>query len=1435
MATPRHVASATSKLWRVRSALGLVALTSALLAAPASAQLQAPDLIERPLAGSGSEIVLGGGQIYQGDSCQAACDAAYGSYSGGDTCWIGVPATCSPARAACPVGYAMNQGDPSGLTCTPASLPFQVADVEPGKVMGKPAQCIGNVCDPATGNKYHEEVDYLGGGPFPLRFARYFNSLSWDFWSEFESVRGRIGPNWRSTYDRNLIPFSAAGSSFASYARQDGARWLFTQAQGSWLADADLVVSMQGTGSGWTLRNADDELETYDNLGRLVSITNRAGLQQTLTYDSTGHVATVRDPFGRTLTFTYDWLGRIATMTDPAGGAYTYAYDDYGVYSLLSVTYPDGSVRSYVYNEPENNLAGLVYALTGILDENGQRYATYRYDDQGRVFYTERAGGADSATLSYKGGSTTAVTDGLATTRQYDFQTLLGVKRNTGITQPCPGCAASISVSSRAYDQNGNLASRTNFNGNLTCYSYDLTRNLEIARIEGLTGAACPGAAVPGVTRIITTEWDTSFRLPHRIAEPKRITTYVYDSHGTVAFKSIQATSDADGSQGFSASAVGAPRTWNYTNTYSTSTPGLLVRQVVDGPRSDVADLTTYVWDESGNLIAVSNALGDVTTLGGYDPNGRAQQITDPNGLTTTLAYDARGRITSRSVGGAVTSYSYDAAGQLVQVTFPDGSALAYAYDSAHRLTQVRDNLGNKIVYTLDAMGNSVQEQVFDGKGVLARSRARAYDSLNRLAQDIGGVHPATEVTLYGYDGQGNVTSVTDPLGHVTSSVYDALNRLVKVVDPAAGTTQYTYNGLDQVKQITDPRSLATSYSLDGLGNLVKLQSPDIGTTTSSYDEAGNLISRTDARGVVATFTYDALNRVTQAVYAPPSGASIAPVTLLYSYDQGVNGRGHLTGFSDPSGTTSYSYDQQGRLVRDQHTVAGVSYATGYSYDKAGRLSRVTYPSGRTLDYGYDIQGRISRIDTSYKGISQSVAGSITYQPFGGINGLTFGNAQSYSRSYDLDGRVTSYSQPSGVRSLSYDDAGRVTTLSVPSNPLLNQSFGYDSLDRLTSWISVSSSQSFGYDLIGNRTSQSVGINTYAYTYPTASNRLMATSGPNNPRSYQYDASGDIVADATRTFGYDARGRLTQATYWNLGVGFQFNALNQRVTKSPAGAPTVVSHYDATGRLIAESAVQGPMLREYLWLDNQPVALVDYDLDQDGIPDVLDNCITVPNPSQYDPNGTGIGNACNGDFTGDGLVNLADQRALQLAVLGLTPKGLKYDLNGDGLVNAIDLTLLTQRLGLAPGPSGLKGQAPPPRLYFVYTDHLNSARSVVHMQGTEVWRWDNADPFGGNGANQDVDGDGVLLLYNLRFPGQYFDQETGLFYNSARDYDPSTGRYIEPRSAPRQRGSIDPFNYAGDNPLKSADPSVPFVTAPSVDPAGNSAGLAPMSTTTRLK
>jgi RHS repeat-associated protein len=110
-----------------------------------------------------------------------------------------------------------------------------------------------------------------------------------------------------------------------------------------------------------------------------------------------------------------------------------------------------------------------------------------------------------------------------------------------------------------------------------------------------------------------------------------------------------------------------------------------------------------------------------------------------------------------------------------------------------------------------------------------------------------------------------------------------------------------------------------------------------------------------------------------------------------------------------------------------------------------------------------------------------------------------------------------------------------------------------------------------------------------------------------------------------------------------------------------------------------------------------------------------------------------------------------------------------------------------------------------PVIYYVQADHLNTPRVILNTANTPVWRWDNSDAFGIGQPNQDPDGDGKLFEYNLRFPGQYYDRETGLHYNHQRYYDPQTGRYIsyDPIGL---AGGINPYTYVRNNPLRYTDP-----------------------------
>ncbi len=1249
------------------------------------------------------------------------------------------------------------------------------------------ASKVGNPILPGMGNKLQIEADYACSGQSGLAFRRYYNSLS--------SLTTPFGSQWTAEYFQRI---QVVRSNFIWVDRPSGRSYAFYLDSGIWKANASTPITVtetrvNGQRSGWELRTSVDSVEQYDASGRLLSIRTRSGHVTRLQYDAGGRLNRVEDPVGRTLAFSYDSQNRITGVRNASSQEIGYAYDTSN--NLISVSYPDGTGRAYQY---EASNLGLPNALTGITVA-GARFATFWYAEPGdasgrspnRPTYTGHALGADVYRLAYAPpanvplpAGSVGVTDPLGTTRTYTFQTFAGRRRTTAIAGPaCPACGPR----SATYDSNGYLSSSTDWNGSVT----EVQRadphgrpDLETQRTE---------AVGTPLARSQTIDWDSRFRLPVRLTEPGRETVLAWDDRGHLVGRTVVDTQSA------------TARTWSYTNVYSEPLPGQfesgqLIRVEVDGPRTDVTDRFTYQYyaadaicvpgagDNSttgcrGELELVRNALGHETRFRRYNAHGQLEEIVDPNGLTTTLTYDARQRLLSRESAGELTHYQYDSVGQVSAVTLPDGSALTFSYDDAHRLIGIADSLGNRTAYTLDTMGNRNAEDTFDSEGQLAATRSRVYDGLNRLVQDIGGTNPAAQIARYGYDAQGNLTSVSDPLNHTTSRTFDALSRLAAMQDAQGGMTRFGYDGLDQLAQVTDALGRTTAYSIDSLSNLKSQLSPDSGTTANTYDAAGNLLTSTDARGVTSGYQYDALNRLVSTTFTPPAGSTLAPITQTYEYDQSANGIGRLTRITDPTGSTSRAYDLHGRITRDTRVMAGISYTTAYQYDVAGRLIGITYPSGRQVDYSLDGLGRVSAISTTYAGRTQIVVAAVTYRPFGGVASWVFGNGRPYMRTFDLDGRITGYTLGDRSQILTWDAASRLTALADAANPANPTLMGYDSLDRLTSFVTSSSSQTFSYDAVGNRLSAGIGANTYGYGYASTSNRLLTVSGP-SPLSYAYDAAGNLATNGKHIFVHDARGRLSRVVSVSTGAllaQYQINAWGQRVHKLPASGTGRVFLYDTAGRLIGEARSTGQPLWDHIWLGDLPVAWISADQDEDGVPDESDNCISVPNANQRDVEGDGIGEMCDGDINGDGRVDLDDSQLIQKCVVRMIPCKPKYDVDGDGRPSATDALRVALRAGLPAGPSGLRGEAQDAQMFYVYPDHLGTPRVVIDSHNRVRWQWDNTDPFGANTASEDPDGDRLNLAYPLRFPGQYFDKETGLHYNYFRDYDATTGRYVQVR------------------------------------------------------
>jgi RHS repeat-associated protein len=568
----------------------------------------------------------------------------------------------------------------------------------------------------------------------------------------------------------------------------------------------------------------------------------------------------------------------------------------------------------------------------------------------------------------------------------------------------------------------------------------------------------------------------------------------------------------------------------------------------------------------------------------------------------------------------ATTTFAYDAVGEVTKVTRPNGVYETYAYDSARRLTSVTNSAGEKIAYTRDTMGNATSIAITRANGSSAYQRSQVFDELGRLIRSIGA---GSQTQRFGYDRASNLVSVTDPRSNVFSYGFDSLNRLIREVDEQGATVNLTRDGKDDITAYRDARSLTTSYVRNGFGEVIQESSPDKGTTVFVRDARGLVTQRTDARGVVTNYAYDNGGRLTGKSY-PGNSA----YWQGYAWDQtqpGNFGKGRLVGIYSESGVDWRSFDSKGRIQVDYRTNnPAPALAVTYSYDAAGNIVGMGYPSGRWVSFSRDAAGRISGVVTYRNGSSpgEVIASSVTWSPFGPISSIAFGHGLVATYTLDTEYRVTRVQVgPSGNlgatldRSLSWigDTVTSIVDNQFPGTTppftytAQSQSFTYTPTRRLATAVGYYGSLGWSYDANGNRTVQTVNGVASTYAYPSGSNRLASvTPAGGVARSFTYDAAGDVLTDTRTgalgmTFQYDVEGRLSKAYQTNAPVKggvYAYDASNRLVSRTvtQAAAPTSVTTlyvHDINDHIIAETDASGVTQREYIWLDDIPVAVVD--------------------------------------------------------------------------------------------------------------------------------------------------------------------------------------------------------------------------------------------------
>jgi RHS repeat-associated protein len=502
----------------------------------------------------------------------------------------------------------------------------------------------------------------------------------------------------------------------------------------------------------------------------------------------------------------------------------------------------------------------------------------------------------------------------------------------------------------------------------------------------------------------------------------------------------------------------------------------------------------------------------------------------------------------------------------------------------------------------------------------------------------------------YGYDAMGRPTTVLDPNGLTTYTYYDSLGRPIQTQQPPntgsakPTTTSLGYDSADGVTQVTDPRNLNTTYTPNGLGEVTTQTSPDTGVSKYTYDAMGNILTKTDARGKLTQYTYDGIDRLTRAHYA--TGAD-----SVFEYDGGNPSQpsgavGQLTKITDASGQTVYTYDGMSLRTSKTQTTNGKTFTVRYSWGDNGsaldKLTAITYPSGTRVNYSYNAYGVVSAITVNppnangvgtNTGSTLPMVSGITRNAESKLTGWTWANGKTQAIAYDGSGQIAAYNlgdpTSSGVRrTVNRDSAGRITGYTHTSNgtpvPELDQGFGYDNLNRLTSATLSSTGMQYSYDATGNRTAKVINGTSYPNTISATSNKLTQTQDVGGTATIVHDAAGNITSDGTNTYTYSDRGRLATMTNAGGTVSYSYNALEQRVGKTGPAAlvPTGATYYvyDEKGKLLGEYDANGTPLYETIYLglpigvikqtgttgaSNIAISLYNVSTDQLGAPRVI--------------------------------------------------------------------------------------------------------------------------------------------------------------------------------------------------------------------------------------
>lgn len=891
-----------------------------------------------------------------------------------------------------------------------------------------------------NGNLTFNEIDAIFDGRGPvIQVSRTYNSSS--------SQTGSFGRGWLFSYD---IKLKELANKDVLLIDEDGTSHQYKyESEGVYSQPHGLYLPIQKVGDNFIITTKNQE-KMYFTDGRLTKIEDVYREENSINLEWTSEQLDITDASNRKIKVTFV-NNRISQIEDYSGRVWKYSY----IGDLLtSYQDPEGSLYSYFYTNGRMNV---------IKDAKGNEL-TIGYDKLNRIDTVKEYNGnittisyaanqisiispstetteSSTDTLSYnvEGNPDTLITDsgvgGLNLTTRYNYYNneLIDTVDEDG------------NESENTYDNNGNLLTNKDVNGNLTTYTYNSSNQpLTLTNKEGITSYT----------------YSSLGDLISIIDPGGEITQYEYDQYGNLITMIL-----ADGTQ----------------ESYSYSTDGNYLKGVTDslgritkterdkfGNTSSVTDpmlnSTIYSYDSRNLLTGLTDAKGNITNYE-YDANGNLTLITNSLNQAVTLSYNSEDQIDSRiEPSGQKTTIQYDANGNITQVKMPNSQIIQYAYNSYNQLTSEAVNGAKYWSYSYDQELNTttIKNEVngftktlfYDENDNLVKkvggtqSIQYVYGESNNLESIIGTSNDTLFTQSYKNDSQGRLTEISQNGLIDISLEYTKASMLASYSYANGVQGEYVYDNAQQLTSLSVKNDkeiiLAENYKHDKNGNIINFTT-SFGTSSYTYDVINQLTSQTLPEQTVETFQYDAVGNRTKMIQTQNENS----IETEYTY----NANNQLTSvndeiyFYDANGNRTkdnlfiYEYNQLDQLVEIE-TLSGQTIAT-YAYDEEGRRISKT-ANGSTINYHYN-QGINVMFETDSSG---DILANYSYDKNGFPLTMTK-NGEIYY--YILDGHknVVALTDSTGktVASYSYDAWGNILTQNgemAEENTLRYKGYHYD-------------------------------------------------------------------------------------------------------------------------------------------------------------------------------------------------------------------------------------------------------------------------------------------------------------------------------------------------------------------------------------------------------